>query len=272
MAKVLLSLGLAVFSMNALAGTSDILASNNQFVVQFMSTSVDYSESGNGFLGTSTGLLDTETGSVTGIGFSASGMNGPGNLYWQAGLDYSRGQTGYTGSLQGGVFGSYVGVSSATLINYDARIGEGIPVQDDFMLTPFLEMGGHEWDRGVNYGEVYTHYYFGPGLMGQYSPRSQLVLSITALLGRTIGSHIKVNSGPLMNGFSGALGNSTLTRLGAAADYAFNPKLHGTISVEYTSFQYGMSAVFPVGGNLVAWEPDSQTRYIMLKIGLGAAF
>jgi hypothetical protein len=259
-------------SANALADSQDILAANNQMTIQYISTHVDYKEIGNGFMGTSTELLDTEHGPVPGVAFSLAVMDAPENIYFQAGYDRSSGSTNYVGSYIGGTFGSVVGKTSVTMSNYDARIGKGYGWGSDAMLTPFLEMGGHEWSRLVNYGETYIHSYLGAGLLAQYVPVKKLVLSADALLGRTFGSHIQVNSGPAMNGFSGDLGNSRIYRLGIAADYAFSGQIHGSIAMDYMAFRYGMSAAFPIGGGFVAWEPDSKTWYTNYKVGLGVAF
>lgn len=268
MNKIFLAVGLLIFSAQGLAGTADIVASNNLLQIQHRSTNVDYTETGNGLLGTRTGVLDTETGPVGGLGVSISTMRGPGNIYFHVEYDSVNGNTTYTGAFQGGVFGSVVGTSSATLSDFSLRLGKGFALHEQFMLTPWFELGHHQWDRGVNYGETYTHFYYGAGVLGQYSPESRWVLSASALIGNTFGSYITVNSGPGLNGFAGALGGSMISRIGAAADYAFTPTVHGSIGVDYTSFSYGMSALFPVPGG-VAWEPDSKTKYTTFKIGLG---
>lgn len=272
MAKVFMYLCGLIFSSAALADTSDILLSNNQFGIKLISTNVDYTETGNGIYGTQTGVLDTETGPVRGFALSVSSMKGAGNSFIQADVDISNGNTKYTGAFQGGVFGSVITTSTAKLINFNVRFGKGFPILDQFMLTPYAGFGHHEWDRGVNYGETYTHFYYGIGLLGQYSPASNVVLSADALLGGTLGSYITVDSGPGFGGFSGALGDSVLSRLGLSADYAFTKQLHGNIGFDYTKFSYGMSAVYPVGGNFVAWEPDSKTNYTTFKIGMGFVF
>ena len=255
----------------AFAGTSDIKVSNNQVGFQIISTNVDYTETGDGIL-TPTGTLDTETGPVHGYALSISVMKDMwlGNDYIEAEYDNSSGNTEYVGGLLGpppGPYGSYVGTSGATLINYSARYGKGYMVRNEFMLTPFIELGHHEWDRGANYGEIYTHNYFGIGALGQYSPVSRLVLSANAMTGSTFGSNIVVNGA-----FSGALGNSSLYRVGAGADYAFAQNLHGNVGVDYMSFNYGISALYPLGGGYYGWEPDSKTNYTTVKIGLGYAF
>lgn len=272
--KIALSMGCLVFSAAAFAGPSDIMVSNNQVSFQYMSTNVDYTETGNGIFGTQTGTLDTETGPVHGFALYASIMKDLllGNDYIHAEYNHSSGNTTYTGSVQGGTFGSVVDTSSATLINYSARYGKGFVVHDQLMLTPYAELGYHQWDRGVNYGETYTHNYFGIGALGQYSPLNRLVLTANAMFGKTFGSYITVNSGPGLTGFSGALGNSPLYKVGVSADYAVVENFHVNFGIDYTSFKYGMSAVFPVGGGFVAWEPDSKTYYGTVKLGLGYAF
>ena len=263
--------GLAGVS-GAFAGESDILATNNQFGIQVISTNVDYTETGNGLLGSPTGTLDTETGRVPGYALSISTMQDVwlGNDYIEAEYDHSSGNTNYVGGLIGPPptpYGSVTAISSATLINYSARYGKGFIVNDEFMLTPYAELGHHEWDRGVNLGEVYTNNYYGLGALAQYSPASKLVLSANVLAGSTFGSNITVNGA-----FSGVLGNSTLYKVGAGADYAFARNLHGNIGIDYTSFSYGISGVYPAGVNLVTWEPDSKTNYTTVKVGLGYAF
>jgi hypothetical protein len=260
----------------AFADTSDIRAANNQFGFQAISTNVDYTETGDGISAPS-GTLDTEKGSVPGYALSISTMQDLwlSNDYFEAEYDNSSGNTKYTGALCTlagvcGAYGSYVGVSGATLMNYSARYGKGNMVNEEFMLTPYLELGHHEWDRGVNSGELYTHNYYGIGVLGQYSPASRLVFSVNAMVGETFSSFITVNSSPTFNGFSGALGNSAQYKIGLAADYAFAQNLNGNIGIDYSSFSYGISAVYPV--NSGSLEPDSKTNYTTVRIGLGAAF
>jgi opacity protein-like surface antigen len=268
-----------MLSATAFADTSDIKASNNQFGFQFISTNVDYTETGNGQFGSPTGTLDTETGRVPGNAISISMMKDLwfGNDYIEAEYDHSSGNTKYVGGYIGPPatpYGSVVGTSSATLTNYSARYGIGQIINyaddestDDLMLTYYVELGHHEWDRGVNLGETYTHNHFGIGALGQYSPVRGLVFSANAMIGSTFGSNIDV-----VGAFSGALGNSALYKAGVGADYAFVQNLHGNIGIDYTSFDYGISAVYPVGGGYIAWEPDSSTSYTTVRIGLGYAF
>lgn len=271
MKKILLPLCLPLFSAPALAGADDIVNANNQFEIQRISTHVEYTETGSGLFGTRKGILDTETGPVPGFGIASSRMKGPGNSYVHFEFSMLNGSTKYTGSLQGGTFGSVISSSSASLMDFSARFGSGYALRAPAMLTPFFELGRHQWDRGVNYGETYTHNYFGLGVLGQYSPVNQLVLSAQVFAGRTFWSSISVNSGPGVYGFSDSLGDSMLSRYGLAADYAFTRKIHASIGIDYTRFQYGISPVQFVG-NAATWEPDSKTRYTTLRIGLGYRF
>ncbi|MFA6901531.1 MAG: hypothetical protein WC236_00460 [Gallionellaceae bacterium] len=272
--KIALSTVITIFATTAFAGIADIKASNNLIGLRAMSTYVDYTETGNGLLGTQTGILDTETGPVAGLAFSVSRMRDLwlGNDYLEFSFDYSSGYTKYTGSYQGGTYGSVVTTSRAVLSNLSARYGRGTILHEKFMLTPYAELARHEWYRGVNYGEIYSHYHFAIGVLGQYSPVRRLVLTANAMLGNTFSSYISVASSPSSNGFAGSLGNSPLYKAGLAADYAFTRNLHGNIGIEHMRFNYGISGIYDVGGGYVAWEPDSETKYSIVKLGLGYAF
>jgi len=160
--------------------------------------------------------------------------------------------------------------SSALLTNFSGRFGKALILTDNFVLTPYAELGSHKWDRGVNSGESYAHKWLGVGGMGQFSPVGQWVISINAIIGRAEGSAISVNSGNGITGFSAALGNSPIYKAGLSADYAFTKTYHGNIGVDYTSFKYASSTLVPVNGGSL--EPDSQTNYTTFKIGLGYAF
>ena len=85
----------------AFAGESAILAANNQFGIQVISTNVDYTETGNGLLGSPTGTLDTETGRVPGYALSISTMQDLwlGNDYIEAEYDHSSGNTELCGRV-----------------------------------------------------------------------------------------------------------------------------------------------------------------------------
>jgi len=256
-------------------GSSDIKAANNQIGYQSISTSVSYTETGNG-VQTTAGTLDTETGAISGSAYYFSAMNDVllGNDYFRATYDMSIGYTNYIGASLNlpngptGVYGSLVGTSSAVLKNITARYGKGFAYRGNAMLTPYFEIGVHTWDRGVNGGERYSHNYYAYGLLTQYSLGNKLVLSVDAMGGHTNGSAIAVTSTTQITGFTTALGDSELYKIGVALDYALGAKLHVNAGVDYTAFVYGISATQPSG----LLEPDSNTNYITVRFGLGWGF
>lgn len=245
-----------------------IAAANNQVAVHAISTLMDYTEIGNGAYGTSTGILDTEKGRLPGASLSITHMDGDTGLYLSTEAAYARGFTDYTGSPLGGgmPYGSLQGSSTASLIDLKGGVGIGLRAGDSVMFTPYAELAWHLWDRGVNRGETYTYYHAGAGLLGQYTPSESWVISAHLLLGRTFDPYIEVNGY-----FSGPLGDTAYSNAGVAADYALTRQVHALLSVETTRFRFGMSEYYRIGTGTV-WEPDSESRYTLLKLGLGYTF
>ena len=266
-------------------GATDIKASNNQFGIQAISTNVNYTEIGNGQNGATSGTLDTETGVVPGRAYYFSAMNDVlfGNDYFKTTYDQSVGYTNYIGANLNlpngppGPYGSITSTSGAVLSNYSARYGKGFD-RGAAMLTPFIEFGSHRWERGINYGETYSNLYYGYGVLSQYSYGNGLVMSVEAMVGRTTQSAIAVTSSPpgtpvagQMIGFSGGLGNSNLYRVGISFDYALVQRLHVNLGADYSAFSYGISGLYPSGSSY-AFEPDSKTNYLTVRLGLGLGF
>ena len=250
-----------------------ITATDNEIGLNLVSTQMNYSETGNGVVGPAGVELDSEDGSVGGFSMDASLMRDIlfGRDYVEMGYDRVHGSVGYTGSYQSGVYGSVAAKSDATLDGFHLRVGHGIAVSD-WLITPYLEFGNHEWDRDVGAGapgsvsETYTHDYYGLGAMVQLAPSRALVLTLNGLAGRTYNAN--------MNSFGAdfALGDSALYRIGFRADYAVTTRLHLRAGVGYESFDYGASSVqySPLLG--FAAEPDSKTRLTTLDAGLAYAF
>ena len=265
-------------SSGSTGGGGLIKASNNQVGYQSISTNVNYTEVGNG-MQTTAGTLDTESGPVPGHTLYLSIMNDTwlGNDYFKANYDQSVGITNYIGGTLNppSAYGSVTSTSNATLTNYSFRYGKGLFLRGASMLTPYIEVGSHKWDRGVNYGETYSHNYIGYGLLNQFILASNLVFSVDAMFGHTNGSTIVVTSSPpgvpvasQLTGFSTSLGNSNIYKIGLALDYVFGPRIHVNAGVEYSAFSYGISATQPSG----LLEPDSKTNYTTVRIGLGLGF
>lgn len=273
-ALVLAALPAFVYSAGAFAGMSDIVAADNQVGIQVTDMNLDYTETGNGYDGTPVGTLDTENGDVYGFNLTYSSL-----ANWFLGNDYlslqygqNHGNTDYVGQYlpltSVNNYGQATATSSAKTIDYSLRYGKGFVLGGKVMAIPYLEVGSHQWDRGVNEGETYKHSYYGVGAMLQFSPANQLVLTINGLVGKTHSANIDV-AGALP--FYSDLGSSTLTRIGASLDYAFTKRIHGMVGFDYTDYKYGMSQPVQIGIHTV-WEPDSETKKTMYRVGIGYAF
>lgn len=271
----------AALSTGAFADSNDIKASNNQVGIQYVLTNVHYTETGNGTLSDAGRKLDTEDGTLSGYALNGSVMSNMwlGNDYFYAEYSQVNGNTGYKGSLASDVppvYGSVVGSSGAVLKDFRLRYGKGFVINDQVMVTPYGEIGHHEWDRNVtNVGyqqENYTNSYAGIGALVQYSPKHQWVLSGNVLLARTFAANIDVPNVSVLiagaNSSSVGLSASNLYRIGAVADYAFSKKLHGNIGLDYTTFDYGASALQSGGW----YEPNSTTDYTTIRLGVDYAF
>ncbi|HET9121913.1 MAG TPA: hypothetical protein VFN52_00270, partial [Acidiferrobacteraceae bacterium] len=269
---ILVTAGL--WSTAALGGTGAIVAANNQVGGAWLTRHVNYTETD------SYGVtVDTEKGRVPGAGLFASFMYGHHHGYLALSYEAFKGTTDYTGQLtSGGGYGSLVGKSGAKITDIAVRDGVGIPLSPGFMLTPYVTLGYHKWERNVTqnmpsgYNETYQHGYYGAGLMGQYSPARRLVLSGRVMLGHTDGARIDVPS----VGLSEDLGGGGLYQLGLGVDYAVTTALHAGVRAAYTAWRYGAGAPIFVGYyNSQAQyihEPDSRTADATLKLDVGYAF
>ncbi len=265
-----------------------IVASNNQISVDFASQHVDYVEFNPPNPPYTAPIpvgspLDSEKGWVPGVSGTASAMLNLGtlcNVYLMGRISYFHGDTDYW------QFVGPIGQSGAKILEGDFRVGKGFNVLPNAMLTPYLGGGLRRWDRDVcasgpcqpgGYHEDYEHGYWGAGLLAQVSPDSRLVLSLSGLVGRTVGSEINGHAVPggaaTIVPFHAGLGESAIYKVEGSADFAFTSHIHGNVGVEYTNFRYGESAPFVccTGGGL-AVEPESRTSNVTVRVGLGIAF
>jgi hypothetical protein len=268
--------------------STDILDVNNQICVQFAATDFRYKETGDPARETY-GKLDTEAGWVPGVGVELALMRNwiVTNLYFDARYTYLNGKTDYVGGLQqpivvmqgsGNDYGSVKQKNGAVVNDLDFRIGKGFEVQSNLMVTPYLGVGYHDWDRKVNGGEEYTNGYVGGGLLVQWAPVAGAVLSAHGMAGTTFGSHIDVGAGYGIDGavmasrndgaFSAPLGDSMIWKAGLSGDYALTRNIHLNAGVEWTTFRYGESALY----NVDWFEPDSFTLNTTVKAGIGYSF
>jgi opacity protein-like surface antigen len=250
------------------APTNWIVNSNNQISVDFVESHIDYRET---FAGA---FLDGEKGWVPGVSVTGSIMTGAlgiPNLYAFGRFTYLNGDTDYRAS--GGPV--LANTDGARVRDEDFRVGVGLSLSRDFMLTPYVGFGWHDWGRNLSgpfgYHEEYSHGYVGGGLLLQYSPTARLVMSANGLIGRTFDSSMTTSrtaGGALINPFTYDLGDSATVKAGAGADYAFTKQIHGNVGIDYTTFKYGQSPVAPDG----TLEPNSRTHDATLRVGLGFAF
>ncbi|HEX8980853.1 MAG TPA: hypothetical protein VF811_14185 [Parasulfuritortus sp.] len=270
-AFVLAALPAFVYSAGASAGMSDIVAADNQVGIQVTDMNLDYTETGDGVHTAVAGTLDTEKGDVYGFNLTYSSL-----ANWFLGNDYlalqygqNHGNTDYVGqplTSTVNTYGSKVQTDTAKTIDYSLRYGKGFVLGGKAMAIPYLEVGSHEWDRGLgSYDETYKHSYYGVGAMLQFSPANKLVLTLDGLVGRTHGAHLDAANGLL---YSGDLGSDSLTRFGVSADYAFTKRIHGMVGFDYTDYKYGVSQPNWLG----LLEPDSETKKTMYRVGIGYAF
>ena len=297
MLKIITTL-LLIFTTTAFAGIDAIKASNNQVGIQFISTHMDYRETYPD--GTT---ADTEKGGVQGFGLSLTAMKDIllGNDYLKAQFNRSTGDVDYLGSLGGGcigtcvayvweqtAYGTYGQKNHAKIADFSLRYGKGFEINDNLMMTPYAELGHHEWKRdlgdtcpitisvGCPGSEKYRHYYYGIGTLIQNSPNQNLVLSADGFIGQTFSSKISGAGTSYLETARGGftsfspqdLGDKSIYRLGVSADYAFTHQVHGNVGIDYVAFKYGKSAIF----NDFAYEPDSKTKYTIVKVGIGYAF
>lgn len=269
------------FSAAAFAGIQDVESANNQFVAQFQYNYMHYAETANENETGSGGALDSEDGHITGYGLSGSVMKDVwlGRDYFEAQYSAFSGKTNYMGGTQTNpTFGSLVGESGAKIKEGSFRYGSGIVINNELMVTPFGELGRHQYVRTLvvgtpaSYQETYTHNYFGIGALAQFSPSEKVVYSLNAMIGRTYGANlVAVLPGPSV-GFSAKLGNSMIEKIGVSVDYAFTKNIHVNAGAEVAGWSYGASANQPIGNGLYVYEPKSTTSITTAKVGMGFSF
>ena len=187
MKKILITL-LLVLSAPAFADINDIKSANNQVGIQLITSDIDYKEK----LSDGT-TANTEKGYVPGFGLSISAMKDLllGNDYFLAKFSRLDGKTNYTGqyNLGGYNIGDASQKNDAEFLDLNLRYGKGFELTNNFLLTPFVELGYHRWDRGLGDScasgiirgcaskEKYKNNYYGIGGLAQSSITKELTLT-----------------------------------------------------------------------------------------------
>ena len=295
---LLISSATLLSSQSVQADMKDIISANSQIGAQFVTTDVDYTEISQEGI-----KADTEKSFVPGFGISLSVMKNLvfGNDYIAFQFSQLSGNTDYTGGINTPLvlsatpsnFGSVVQSDGAELIDFSGRIGKGFELNNSIMLTPYFEIGHHNWKRQINTTlpvftainsnssiskEDYNNYYFGFGAMGQITPIKKLVITANAMIGSIFSPTMSSTGTPLVFGAIGPstvsnnynLGTSIIYKFGLSFDYAFYQNFHVNAGAEYSGFDYGKSSMTSTIPS--SYEPFSQTNYTTVKAGFGYSF
>ncbi|MET0222073.1 MAG: hypothetical protein ABW213_15585 [Tardiphaga sp.] len=248
-----------------------ILIANTQVGLGIVGHHVDYNET------TSFApRFSSERGWVPGLQATVSAMAPMAditNVYVMGRISWIKGTTQYS-AFAGPVTSDR---SGADMRDADVRFGKGFDVAANWMVTPYLGAGYHDWDRDFNnrsgpfgYRELYQHGYVGAGVLLQWAPTQQLVISANGLAGTTFNAKMTTffNGGALITPQDYRLGNSAMYLAGLSTDLAITREWHLNAGIDYATWRYGAS---PPGtdGSL---EPDSRTAIWTVKAGFGYSF
>jgi opacity protein-like surface antigen len=195
------------------------------------------------------------------------------NIYVMGRISWIKGVTAYSAS--GGPATS--ARSGAEIRDADIRFGKGFDVAANWMVTPYLGAGYHGWDRDLSnrfgpfgYHELYQHGYLGGGVLLQWAPTRQLVISANGLAGTTFNAKMTTsfNGGIPITPQDYRLGNSTIYLAGLSTDLAITREWHLNAGIDYVNWRYGASPPAPDG----SLEPDSRTSNWTVKAGFGYSF
>jgi hypothetical protein len=242
---------------------ADIVKASNQLAVGFGILHQDYREFNDGLVPSLPTILDSESGDLTSLRLSFTGMVD--RLYVQGSLGYSTGDTAYTGYLQ--QFGPpivYTPLNTTTsnhMLDLIGRVGYTYKVGSSVAVIPYIELGEHVWKRDVApsapYGvtEDYFHFSLGFGAKALYSPIERLVLEIGAGYGSNLLSTTTTG------GYDFKLGDKPYVNAYASLDYRIDNHWHLTGSADYRKWEYGESDM--VAGLVEPHSETQQTQYLM---------
>lgn len=214
---------------------------------------------------TATGTLNTERGTVGGLGVQGrwQGQLGGLPLWAQADAHWAQGQTAYDGYLQSG----------STLTPFKAKTGNtwrsqglamGVPLTweraPNWQAVPFVQWASQYWQRNlVQYGETYRHSTRSLGLLVQWQVAAHWLLETS----HHQGSHQSASLNAPALGFVANLGLRHQTQNGLALRYRPDQRWSLQLQFVKTIYSQGASAVV---NNLQA--PPSTTRQTQLGVGL----
>lgn len=201
------------------------------------------------------------TPSVIGGANWQGSLFGVDRVYAMGEYEFARGKTSYNGFLFSpqypGIEFPYQSSTDIETTDFQVRLGKGFAnAGDDGMLTPYIAIGHHHWERNsvptdpYGYLENYHHSFAGLGVLAQGVLGPRLVASVEVNAGLSFGAHI---SAPKL-GLSEDLGSERVLGLGLGLDYAVAPWFHMKLAFTDTNFRYRQSQV-----DNGYFEPDSTT-------------
>jgi hypothetical protein len=242
---------------------STIVKASNQLAVGVGVLEQDYREFNDGLEPSLPDILDSESGSITSLRLSYTGMIR--QLYVQANLNYSTGDTDYVGYLQSleppVVYTPFNTTTENWIVDVLVRVGYAFRTGASVVLIPYGEVGNYMWRRDVGpstpYGitEDYFHMNFSLGAKALYSPVDRLVLELGSGYGTTFLGTMT------LYGYDYELGNKPYMSAYASLDYRFVTNWHIKWSADYRKWEYGQSDV--VAGFLEPHSRTEQTQYLM---------
>ena len=263
---------------NGMATQDPILRANNEIGLAVTGTLMNYQEHITQF----NGQTDIESGWMPGFQVKYSLMvdyfSSLPNLYFAVNYDYSNGNLHYQGFLLSPGTPPSQTTDSAVTNRVVGRLGMGFPLAQSWMLTPYLAGGYQNWDRnlqGTHGGtEKYSAGLVGAGLMLQYAPIQQLVLSANAQGLAVIGGGMTPSGTPLQDRLGTAsFGSSGQERISLDADYRLNSSWHVYGGLNFTHFNYTGGALnSPLAQFLDYTEPPSSTNLFGMQLGVAYGF
>ena len=263
-----------------------ILYVNNQISLDAIAQHIDYLATGRYAPQSPIGPTNSERGWQPGLQLTGSAMFDLGplsNVYIMGQFSWAKGNSAYSGALiptlanvaKGKIpaYGSLVRTSEAETKDFDFRLGKGFEVSQDWMLTPFVGFGYHVWDRGTNPFREYENGYAGGGMMIQWAPTRQWVISANGLVGSTLGPRVSTPDNPEYSPTTLNLGSKLMWKAGLSADYALTQQWHANAGLDYTRIDYGASSE---ARSKAGYEPvpdrDSRSDIWAVKAGVGYSF
>lgn len=254
---------------------------NNSVSFSLPTSRLNYGEPSQGAI--SAPYYDAENGYLHGFGIAASGMERQENVYARASYQLVTGPVSYVGTC-GSSFTPCQGTSEARIGDGSLRVGRGFVTGDQFMVTPYAELGYHFWERNLNSSqhESYRHNTLGVGSMVQYAPvaldnGAGLVLTADFSIEKMFNADINA---PGIPGTSGNLENAPLgekkpvLQAGLDVDWFAANAVSFFAGFHYATFSYGASPVQSINAppGTGVYEPQSYTYFWSYLVGLRISF